>query len=128
MSAPRIIASVLATVTAVIGLVACGTDSGQGPTGRGTADEARGAQLFAANCATCHGPAGDGTAAGPPLVHVIYEPSHHGDVSFLLAVQRGVQPHHWAFGPMPPVTGLDEADVADIVAWVRARQREAGID
>jgi mono/diheme cytochrome c family protein len=119
---------VLIVVTAVFGLVACGSDPASRPAGPRTADEARGAQLFAANCAVCHGPVGDGTAAGPPLVHVIYEPSHHGDASFLFAVQRGVQPHHWQFGPMPPVAGLDDTDVADIVAWVRARQREAGID
>ena len=38
---------------------------------------------FEAKCAACHGlnAAGqDGVA--PPLVHIIYEPSHHGDEAF----------------------------------------------
>ena len=42
---------------------------------------------FEAKCAACHGvnAAGqDGVA--PPLVHKIYEPSHHGDESFQRAV------------------------------------------
>jgi len=59
---------------------------------------------FEAKCAACHGvnAAGqDGVA--PPLVHKIYEPSHHGDESFQRAVSMGVQAHHWRFWNMPPV-------------------------
>ena len=62
---------------------------------------------FEAKCAACHGvnAAGqDGVA--PPLVHKIYEPSHHGDESFQRAVSMGVQAHHWRFGNMPPVEGV----------------------
>lgn len=114
-------------------LVACG---GEEPSADGqdiattlaSGDADRGEELFAANCAACHGPAATGSDAGPPLVHEVYEPSHHGDVSFLLAVQNGVQPHHWEFGPMPAVPGLDVDEVADIVAYVRALQRQAGIE
>ena len=61
---------------------------------------------FEAKCAVCHGvnAAGqDGVA--PPLVHIIYEPSHHGDESFQRAVAMGVRGHHWPFGDMPPVGG-----------------------
>ena len=64
----------------------------------------------------------------PPLVHVIYEPSHHGDRAFLLAAQNGVRGHHWPFGNMPPVEGITQADVMDIVAYIRRLQRENGID
>jgi mono/diheme cytochrome c family protein len=106
-------------------LAACG-ESGA-TTVAGEPDPDRGEELFAANCAVCHGPQGQGTTTGPPLVHVIYEPNHHSDESFHLAVQRGVQAHHWDFGPMPAVPGLDRDEVADIIAYVLDLQRDAGI-
>ncbi|MEX0834985.1 MAG: cytochrome c [Nitriliruptor sp.] len=120
---------VAVTVAILVGLAACGSDGGGTVSpGDGQADLARGQELFTANCAVCHGPAAEGTEAGPPLIHVVYEPSHHSDESFQQAVARGVAPHHWDFGPMPPVSGLDRADVADITAWVREQQRAAGIE
>ena len=88
-----------------------------------------GKAAFEAKCAACHGvnAAGqDGVA--PPLVHKIYEPSHHGDGSFLVAVRNGVRAHHWRFGNMPPVDGLTEGDVKMIVAYVRELQRANGIN
>ncbi len=87
-----------------------------------------GRDLFEANCATCHGADAGGTPSGPPLVHKIYEPSHHGDPAFLAAVRNGVRAHHWRFGDMPPVPGLSEEQVADIVRFVRALQRANGIE
>lgn len=86
-----------------------------------------GAELFTANCSACHGEAALGTTLGPPLVHIVYEPNHHGDVAFHLAVERGVRAHHWRFGDMPPVPGLDRPDVERIVGYVRWLQREAGV-
>ncbi|MCO4838731.1 cytochrome c [Ascidiaceihabitans sp.] len=79
---------------------------------------------FEAKCAACHGvnAAGqDGVA--PPLVHIIYEPSHHGDEAFQRAVALGVQAHHWPFGDMPPVEGITRGDVTMIVAYIRELQR-----
>lgn len=90
-------------------------------------DVAEGEELYARNCVACHGVEGGGTASGPPFVHEVYVPSHHGDESFRSAVRNGVMAHHWEFGPMPPVQGLDDQDIADIVAYVRAVQREAGL-
>ncbi|MCB1509025.1 MAG: cytochrome c [Hyphomicrobiaceae bacterium] len=87
-----------------------------------------GAALFAENCARCHGAQAQGTDAGPPLVHPVYEPSHHGDVAFLLAVRNGVRAHHWPYGNMPPLPGVSDQAVAEIVAHVRALQRAAGIN
>jgi mono/diheme cytochrome c family protein len=86
-----------------------------------------GASLFANNCSTCHGERALGTNQGPPLVHIIYEPSHHADVSFLYAVQRGVRAHHWQFGDMPPIPTMTNEEVAEIVAYVRFLQRQVGI-
>lgn len=88
-----------------------------------------GRTAFEAKCAACHGvnAAGqDGVA--PPLVHKIYEPSHHGDAAFLLAAKNGVRAHHWRFGNMPPVEGVTDGDVKMIVAYVRELQRANGID
>ena len=87
-----------------------------------------GRKTYEANCAACHGrnAAGqDGIA--PPLVHVIYEPGHHGDESFQRAVARGVRAHHWRFGDMPAIEGLTRRDVAAVVAYVRELQRVNGI-
>ena len=88
-----------------------------------------GVTAFTAKCADGHGVNGAGRAGiAPPLVHKIYEPSHHGDMAFDLAARNGVRAHHWLFGNMPPVEGLTGADIGAMVAYVRAMQRENGIN
>lgn len=87
----------------------------------------QGEVLFKANCAVCHGKNATGTQNGPPLVHKIYEPSHHSDLSFQRAAKQGVRAHHWPFGNMPPVPSVTETDVERIVAYVRELQRANGI-
>ncbi|MCC1482157.1 c-type cytochrome [Roseibaca sp. Y0-43] len=92
------------------------------------ATEQEGAELFAAQCASCHGPNAAGKdGVGPPLVHVIYEPGHHSDMSFFLAARMGVRAHHWSFGNMPAQPQVSDADVAKIVTYIRALQRANGI-
>ena len=120
---------VLVVAAVAVTMQACSGDDADpgGDTATAAGDVERGELLFADNCAACHGPAGTGTASGPPLVHEVYEPGHHGDEAFQIAVARGVQPHHWDFGPMPPIPDLDRQDVTDITAYVRERQRDAGI-
>lgn len=94
-----------------------------------TETERNGQTAFNANCATCHGRNGAGRdGAGPPLVHVIYEPGHHGDQAFHLAAMNGVRAHHWSFGDMPPVEGISMTDLDFIVAYIRALQRTNGIN
>lgn len=84
---------------------------------------------FEAKCAECHGKNAAGIKGkAPPLVHKIYEPSHHADFAFVRAVQGGVRAHHWPFGDMPPVGGLTQADVGAIVAYVRRLQQVNGIN
>lgn len=88
-----------------------------------------GEQAFNAVCAACHGENAVGKEGfGPPLVHKIYEPSHHGDASFHLAVEQGVRAHHWPYGNMPAQEGLTRGDVIGIVAYVRELQRANGIN
>lgn len=89
----------------------------------------KGERLFNENCAACHNNSAVGRdGVGPPLVHKIYEPSHHGDESFQLAAKNGVRAHHWQFGDMPPVEGLNRADVSTIITYVRELQRANGIN
>ncbi|UWQ04934.1 c-type cytochrome [Aliiroseovarius crassostreae] len=88
-----------------------------------------GKRAFDAVCVDCHGANAAGQqGVAPPLVHKTYEPGHHADMAFVLAVQRGVKAHHWPFGDMPPVKGLTRADVVNIIAYVRELQQENGIN
>lgn len=88
---------------------------------------ASGKVAFDRNCVACHGANAGGGPGGPPLVHKIYEPGHHADISFVLAVKNGVRQHHWSFGSMPPIPGVSEVEVAQIIAYVRTLQRANGI-
>ena len=109
-----LILSVLAVLPFLI--LACGSQQQQD-----------GVQLFADNCARCHGAMADGTNTGPPLVHRLYEPGHHADFAFQSAAKNGVIAHHWDFGDMPPVAGVSEDEVTQIIAYVRDLQRKGGI-
>ncbi len=92
---------------------------------------AQGKKLFAQHCATCHGTdlkgSDKGDKKGPPLLHKVYEPSHHGDAAFQLAAKNGVRAHHWLYGDMAPVPQVTPDDVAHITAYVRLEQRKVGI-
>ena len=115
----------LALLAACEGRPAVRTDFDPGPV---PADLAEGERLFNDNCSRCHGVLAAGTDAGPPLVHIVYEPNHHADAAFQRAVALGVASHHWRFGNMPPVPGVDQAAVGRITAYVRWLQRAAGIE
>lgn len=106
-------------------LAACGTANGTGGGRPADGDATAGRELFAANCAECHGAELQGTDRGPSFLLDIYAPDHHGDAAFQVAVARGVQPHHWDFGAMPPIEGLTPEQVVDIVAYVRQQQQSA---
>ena len=112
-----------------LGAAGCGgANNAPGPrAGASPPALAAGERLFDANCARCHGPRGSGTDQGPPLVHIIYEPNHHADVAFQMAAMQGVRAHHWRFGDMPPVPGVNAEDVEKVTTYIRWLQREAGI-
>ena len=88
----------------------------------------QGEPLYQQHCAECHGTDLRGTDIGPSPLSVVYEPNHHGDGAFLAAVSRGSPSHHWDFGPMPPIPGLSQEDVAAITAFVREQQRINGFE
>lgn len=106
--------------------LACGAgDDGNDSSGEPAND---GARLYAANCASCHGTDLRGTAAGPSHLSVVYEPGHHPDDSFRAVIRDGVAPHHWDFGPMPAIAGLDDGEIEAIVAFIRAAQEREGFE
>ena len=93
-----------------------------------SSDAGIGKRAFDSVCASCHGQNAAGrNGVAPPLVHRIYEPSHHADEAFQRAVQNGVRAHHWNFGNMPQIEGLTRADVQYITRYVRELQRANGI-
>ncbi len=110
--------------------VAC-TDSklssGDSVAVKASAEFSDGERLFNNNCAGCHGAGALGTDRGPTFLSKIYEPSHHGDSAFRLAVKKGVRAHHWNFGDMPKISGISSGEVSQIISYVRWIQRENGI-
>ncbi len=86
-----------------------------------------GKKAFDDSCAACHGTNAAGSDKGPPLIHDIYDPGHHGDAAFITAVKRGTRRHHWSFGDMPPQPRVTGGDVAAIVRYVRELQEANGI-
>ena len=86
-----------------------------------------GKQVFNANCSACHGSDVMGSAAGPPLIDRIYEPGHHADFSIRNAVRNGVPKHHWWFGNMPPVAGITDQQVEQLICHIRELQLANGI-
>lgn len=112
-------------------LAACGGGAEDAGTGIPEQDPelvALGDELYQSNCASCHGADLRGTELGPSHLSVVYEPNHHGDAAFYLAVRNGVPQHHWPFGDMAPVEGLADPEIAAIVAYVRESQRINGFE
>ncbi len=109
-------------VTALL-LSGCGDD---GPSGSAGAPD--GSAIYEERCASCHGTDLRGTTKGPSHLSVVYEPGHHPDASFRAAVRQGSPQHHWDFGDMPPVEGLDDDEVDAVIDSIRAKQREAGFE
>lgn len=104
-----------------------GTPSSNTPPPPAPADFTEGEKLYNKTCAGCHGSGAQGTDRGPSFISKIYEPSHHGDSAFHLAVKRGVRKHHWNFGDMPKIRGTSKTEVDQIIGYIRWIQRENGI-
>src|SRR5215510_86256 len=129
MTASHVRLDILACALALAAFVACDSSQPKPAVGGGALppELQAGEAKFNANCSACHGPQGKGTNQGPPLVHKIYEPNHHGDAAFQMAAARGVRAHHWNFGDMPQIAGVTPEDVKEITGYIRWLQRQAGI-
>ena len=89
-------------------------------------DASRGAQLYATNCSSCHGPKGDGD--GPVGASLVPKPAKHSDGAYMNALTND---HLFqvikAGGPsvgkspmMAPWGGaLSDAQIWDVIAFVR---------
>ena len=129
MTASQARPDVFLCALALAAFVACDSSQPKSAVGGGSLppDMHVGEAKFNANCSACHGPRGTGTQQGPPLVHKIYEPNHHGDAAFQRAAAVGVKAHHWEFGNMPKIDTVSAADVEEIIRYIRWEQRQAGI-
>lgn len=87
----------------------------------------KGMEAFDSNCVQCHGRNGSGSDKGPPLIHRVYHPGHHGDAAFVLAAKAGVRRHHWQFGDMPAQPQVTDEQLAAIIGFVREVQLANGI-
>ena len=117
----RCLLAVAVVAVGVAPLASCGSDAGDAAAGDGSA-------LYAARCAACHGADLRGTGMGPSQLSIVYEPNHHPDDSFRAAIRDGVSPHHWDFGPMPAVSGLDDEEITAIIAYIREVQQREGFE
>ena len=119
-SRPRTIA---ATVSIAIALVvaSCGSSS-DGSIAADPSGPGDGATLYQANCASCHGADLRGSEKGPSHLSIVYEPNHHGDDAFRSAIVNGAPQHHWNFGDMAAIPGLDDHEIDAIIDFVRAEQ------
>lgn len=113
--AVRLLLGATMTIASASIAVSCGAD---GPT---TTLE-RGAAIYGANCAQCHGDDLAGTDRGPSLLEPIYGPDQLSDREIADAIRNGVDEELWEFGPMPANGAITDEQVEAIVAFVRAEQ------
>lgn len=130
---PMVVAVLLA-----IGTLACGGDDDAGTdldsgadepaAPRGSVDLSLGEEVYQGNCARCHGEDLKGTDTGPSQLSVVYEPGHHPDEAYVAAITQGSPAHHWEFGDMPPVEGLDDDEIASVIGYIRSVQEAEGFE
>ncbi len=82
---------------------------------------------YDAYCAECHGASTAGSDKGPTFLHRVYHPGHHGDRAFMVAPKQGAKAHHWQFGDMKPVEGVNDEQLKTIIDYVRAVQKVNGL-
>lgn len=87
-----------------------------------------GAAVYQQYCAECHGVDLRGTDKGPSQLSIIYEPNHHGDYAYRVAIREGTREHHWWFGDMPPVEGITDLEIEKVISYIRAEQERLGFE
>ncbi|MCY3892717.1 MAG: cytochrome c [Acidimicrobiaceae bacterium] len=87
-----------------------------------------GAAVYQQYCAECHGVDLRGTDKGPSQLSIIYEPNHHGDYAYRVAIREGTREHHWWFGDMPPVEDITDLEIEKVISFIRAEQQRLGFE
>lgn len=87
-----------------------------------------GAAVYQQYCAECHGVDLRGTDKGPSQLSIVYEPNHHGDFAYRVAIREGTREHHWWFGDMPPVEGITDLEIEKVISFIRAEQQRLGFE
>jgi mono/diheme cytochrome c family protein len=118
-----------APVLAAILVVACADNATEEaePAGANSTGDL-GAEVYANSCASCHGADLRGTDEGPSQLSIVYEPNHHPDDSYRSAIANGARQHHWSFGDMPPVEGLNEEEIEAVIGFIRSEQQRQGFE
>jgi mono/diheme cytochrome c family protein len=80
----------------------------------------RGAKVFAANCAGCHGPAAKGGPGAPDLVRSVLVLDDEKGLLIAPVIREG-RPDKGM-----PKLGLTEAQISDVVAWLHLQTYTAG--
>ncbi|MEO6629756.1 MAG: cytochrome c [Aquihabitans sp.] len=111
----------------VVGLLLAGCSSESSSESKGDSIM-QGEATYQQSCASCHGIDLRGTDKGPSHLSQVYEPGHHPDAAFRSAIENGAQAHHWGFGDMAPVPGLDDAEIEAVIAFVRQQQELLGFE
>jgi mono/diheme cytochrome c family protein len=97
------------------------------PPASGKPDAAHGAPLYATNCASCHGPKGDGD--GPVGAALVPKPAKHSDGAYMNALTnehlfKTIKEGGAAVGKSPLMApwggALTDAQIWDVVAFVRS--------
>jgi len=120
--------SYILLVLVVVSLVGCSNNSSSSNVGVSEANVEDGKELYQANCASCHGADLRGTSKGPSHLSKVYEPGHHSDEGFRLAIKNGAQQHHWNFGNMPAIPRITDSEIDSIISYVRVQQQEQGLE
>lgn len=111
----------------VVGLLLAGCSSGDSSGSNGDSTE-QGEAVYQQSCASCHGSDLRGTDKGPSHLSQVYEPGHHPDAAFRSAIENGAQAHHWDFGDMAPVPGLNDDEINAVIAFIRHQQQAQGFE
>lgn len=117
-------AVILATVVALM-MAGCGADE---PTAIAPASGSTGAEVYASSCSSCHGADLRGTDKGPSQLSIVYEPNHHPDDAYRSAIKNGAGQHHWNFGDMAPVEGLNDEQIEAVITFIRSEQQRLGFE
>ncbi|MFU8839499.1 MAG: c-type cytochrome [Nitriliruptoraceae bacterium] len=96
--------------------------------GCGPSEPPDAAALFAANCAVCHGPAGQGVDdQGPSLLADSYLAGDFPDEDLAAAIRNGVASSDERWAPMPGFPRFDDDQLDAVVGYVRELQRRAAL-